>query len=165
MNTEVTAEFTALAARVVAALDGRSLAVAESLTAGMVSAAIGSVAGVSQIYRGAIICYATDVKTQLLGVDEETLAVHTPVSVPVATQMVKGVASLLDARAAIATTGVAGPGEAWGKPAGSVVIAALVDDHLQTRELQLAGTRDEVRAETTVQALALLATLGEQNRA
>lgn len=164
-SAEPLADFTAPATRLVAALDGRSLAVAESLTAGMVSAAIANVPGVSDIYRGAVVCYATDIKSSLLGVAEHTLRVHTPVCVPVATQMAIGVANLLKARAAIATTGVAGPGAAWGKPAGTVVIAALLDDHVEARELQLHGSRAQIRGETTMQALALLATLGEQNRA
>ncbi|MDO5726674.1 MAG: CinA family protein [Bowdeniella nasicola] len=164
INADPYVQFTASAQRLVAALGNRSLAVAESLTAGMVSAAIANVPGVSAIYRGAVVSYATEVKTSVLQVPTSLISVHTPVSIPVAEQMARGIAQLLSADAALATTGVAGPGPAWGKPAGTVVIAALLDGHVTTRELQLSGDRAAVRTAATLQALALLSTLGEQNR-
>jgi nicotinamide-nucleotide amidase len=144
--------------RVVAGLTrrGATLAVAESLTGGQVSATLVTVPGVSAVLRGAVVAYATDLKADLLGVDDELLAVHGPVHPEVARQMARGVARRLGASHGVGTTGVAGPGAADGRVAGTVYVAACGPGGERVRGLVLAGTRAAVRAAATGAALALL---------
>jgi nicotinamide-nucleotide amidase len=84
-----------------------SLAVAESLTGGQLSAGIVSVSGVSSFYKGSVTAYATPVKIQLLRVDAEVIDRYSVVSGPVAEQMAEGVRKLLGADIGLATTGLA----------------------------------------------------------
>ncbi|WP_396134545.1 CinA family protein [Cellulomonas sp. ATA003] len=99
------------AAALVAALaaHGRSVAVAESLTGGMVTAAVVDVPGASRVLRGGVVAYATDLKAQLLGVDRALLARVGAVDPGVAGEMAQGVRARLGADVGLATTGVAGP--------------------------------------------------------
>ena len=108
------------AAALVAALTARGLtvAVAESLTGGGVTAAVVDVPGASRVLRGGVVAYATELKAALLGVDADLLARTGPVHPDVAAQMARGVRSRLDADLGLATTGVAGPGRPGGAPAG-----------------------------------------------
>ncbi len=124
---------------------GTTLAVAESLTAGMVCASLAEVPGVSAVLRGGVVAYATDVKTALLGVDAALLEAEGPVHESVATQMAEGARSRLGAELGLSTTGVAGPGPHEGVPAGTVVVAVADDGGTQVRRLQLAGDRATVR--------------------
>ncbi|WP_152204033.1 CinA family protein [Georgenia thermotolerans] len=144
--------------RVVAGLLGRgaTLAVAESLTGGQVSATLVTVPGVSAVLRGAVVAYATDLKAELLDVDADLLAAHGPVRPEVALQMARGAARRLGATHGIGTTGVAGPGPADGRPAGTVYVAACGPGTARVRGLALAGPRAAVRAAATGAALALL---------
>ena len=100
-----------LAARIVSALGerGQTLATAESLTGGMLGAAITAIPGASVVYRGGIVAYATELKTVLLGVPAGLLARHGPVHPDVAAAMAAGVRDRLGATWGLATTGVAGP--------------------------------------------------------
>ncbi len=93
------------------------MAVAESLTGGLVGAAITEVAGASAAFRGGITAYATDLKGSLLGVDPDLLADQGPVSPEVAAAMAEGVREALSADVGLATTGVAGPDEHDALPA------------------------------------------------
>lgn len=147
------------AARLVAALAARglTLAVAESLTGGLVSASIVDVPGASRVLRGAVVAYATDVKHTVLGVPAERLARTGPVDVDVAIAMAEGARTLLGCDVGLATTGVAGPGPADGWPAGTVVVAVAVTGRAAvTRSLHLDGDRDRVRAGAVDAVLALL---------
>lgn len=101
---------------------GRTLATAESLTGGLVGAAITSVPGASHVYRGGVVSYATDLKHLLLGVDAGLLAQVGPVDAEVAEAMADGVRSRLTADVGLATTGVAGPEPQDGKAPGTVWI-------------------------------------------
>ncbi|MDT0215548.1 nicotinamide-nucleotide amidohydrolase family protein [Rothia sp. ARF10] len=145
---------------VVAGLVGRGLTVAcaESLTGGLVCAALTSVAGSSATVRGGVVSYATDVKADVLGVDAERLRQTGPVDALVAEQMALGVARLLDADVGLATTGVAGPGPADGMPAGTVFLAACGPwpGVVTSRRLALTGDRAQVRAATVDAVLDLL---------
>ncbi len=135
----------------------QTVAVAESLTGGLLGAAITDVAGASVVFRGGIISYATDLKAALLGVPEELLAARGAVDPDVAAAMADGVRRRLRAGAGAATTGVAGPDPADGKPPGTVHIAVSTGaGHPVTRQLFLAGGREEVRAATVRAALQLL---------
>jgi nicotinamide-nucleotide amidase len=124
---------------------GTTLAVAESLTAGMVCAALAEVPGVSAVLRGGVVAYATDVKTALLGVDADLLDVEGPVHEDVAAQMAEGARRTLGADLGLATTGVAGPGAHGGVAAGTVVVAVADDRSREVRRLLLAGDRVAVR--------------------
>lgn len=147
--------------RVVAALAGRgaTLAVAESLTGGQVSATFVAVPGVSAVLRGGVVAYAADLKAELLGVDPGLLAAHGPVHPDVARQMARGAAVRLGATHAVATTGVAGPGASDGHRGGTVHVAAHGPGIDRVRSLLLAGPRAAVRTASTAAAIALLGAL------
>jgi nicotinamide-nucleotide amidase len=146
-----------LAARVVRLLGERhqTLATAESLTGGLLGAAITAVPGASAVYRGGITAYATELKAALLGVPAGLLAQHGPVHPGVAAAMAAGARDRLGATWGLATTGVAGPDPVDDHPAGIVHVAASSGTP-ETRSLALSGGRDEVRREAVGEALRLL---------
>jgi nicotinamide-nucleotide amidase len=135
---------------------GRTVAAAESLTGGLVAAALTDVPGSSTAFRGGVVAYATELKARLLGVDSRMLARHGPVYAPVAVAMAEGVRERLDATVGVATTGVAGPDPADGFPPGTVHIAVSLADDTVVRTMALAGNRDEVRRLTVERTLGLL---------
>jgi nicotinamide-nucleotide amidase len=152
-----TNEIHALAERLVALLDERSLtiATAESCTGGAVSQALTSVAGCSSVMHGAVVAYHNDVKSAVLGVSAETLVAVGAVSEDVVCQMVCGVARLVMADCAIATSGIAGPGGGTAeKPVGTVWVAVKAGDVVKAKKLQLcdAGRLQNV-ANATYEAL------------
>ena len=102
---------------------GRTLAVAESLTGGKVADALVGVPGASSCLRGAVVAYATDLKTDLLDVPAELLERHGPVHPDVARAMARGVRARLGADYGVATTGVAGPESQDGVPPGTFHVA------------------------------------------
>lgn len=152
-----TNEIHALAERLVALLDERSLtiATAESCTGGAVSQALTSVAGCSSVMRGAVVAYHNDVKSAVLGVSAETLAAAGAVSEDVVCQMVCGVAHLMMADCAIATSGIAGPGGGTAeKPVGTVWVAVKASGVVKTEKLQLCDAgRSQNVANATYEAL------------
>ncbi len=135
---------------------GQTVAVAESLTGGLVAAALTSVPGSSLAFRGGVVAYATPLKVALLGVPEQLLAEHGPVHAEVALAMARGVASRLSATFGLATTGVAGPGPADGHPAGTVFVAIGRGLEADACGLKLTGDRAEVRAASVTTVLSLL---------
>jgi nicotinamide-nucleotide amidase len=152
-----------LVARLTAA--GQTVAVAESLTGGLVAAALTDIAGASIVVRGGVIAYATDLKAQVLGVDEVLLAQVGAVDADVAEQMASGVRSLMGATYGVATTGVAGPDQVDGKPVGTVYVAVVGPGSSRVKALSLSGDRGDVRAYSVLAVLALLAEeLGSQVR-
>jgi nicotinamide-nucleotide amidase len=142
-------------------VSGATLAVAESLTGGLVAAEITSVPGASKAFRGSVTAYATELKHELLGVDAALLAERGAV---VAAQMAAGVRKALGADWGIATTGVAGPEPQDGQPVGTVFVA--VDGPFgpdsdaagggKVAALRLNGGRAEIRRESVRSVLALL---------
>ncbi|MDO5626683.1 MAG: CinA family protein [Mobilicoccus sp.] len=138
---------------------GETLAVAESLTGGLVLAALTDVPGASDVVRGGVVAYATDLKASLLGVDTDLLADGGPVQVDVAWQMATGVARALGATWGLATTGVAGPGPADGHPAGTVCVGVHSPRETVARLVPgLVGSsmsRSEIRAASVTEVLAL----------
>jgi nicotinamide-nucleotide amidase len=144
-----------LVARLTAA--GQTVAVAESLTGGLVAAALTEVAGASVVVRGGVLAYATDLKAQLLGVDEVLLARVGAVDADVAEQMASGVRSLMGATYGLATTGVAGPDPVDGKPVGTVYVALVGQGSSRVKALSLSGDRASIRAQSVLAVLALLA--------
>ncbi len=135
---------------------GQTVAAAESLTGGLVAAALTDIPGSSTAFRGGVVAYATELKAQLLGVDARMLAEHGPVYAPVAAAMADGVRKLLGATVGVATTGVAGPGPTDGWPQGTLHIAVSLADDTVVRTMALAGNRDEVRRLAVERALGLL---------
>lgn len=141
-----------------------TLAVAESLTGGLVAAEITSVPGASKAFRGSVTAYATELKHQLLGVDATLLSERGAVDAQVAAQMAAGVRKALGADWGIATTGVAGPEPQDGQPVGTVFVA--VDGPFgpdsgaagggKVAALRLNGGRAEIRMESVRSVLALL---------
>ncbi len=149
------------AASVLAELRRRAqtLATAESLTGGMIGALLTDVPGASAAYVGGVISYATRLKATLAEVDETTLAELGPVASQTAAEMAAGVAGRCQADWGLAVTGVAGPDAQDGHPVGQVFVAVarLGSGEQQVRELQLSGTRSEIRRQTAEAALELLA--------
>lgn len=147
-----------LAAEVVAALRVRELTVAsaESLTGGLVGAALTSVSGASAVYRGGIVAYATDLKHTLLGVDAADLARDGAVAASTAAAMAAGVRDRTGADVGLATTGVAGPSPQEGHRPGTVHIALADAAGGTVRELALTGDREQIRAATVAAVLRLV---------
>lgn len=143
---------------------GATLAVAESLTGGLVAAEITSVPGASKVFRGSVTAYATELKQEVLGVDAGLLARNGAVDPQVAAEMAAGVRTVLGADWGIATTGVAGPEPQDGQAVGTVFVA--VDGPFaegsgsarggKVRHLRLNGDRAEIRMESVRSVLALL---------
>ncbi|MFE3251165.1 CinA family protein [Streptomyces sp. NPDC059209] len=136
---------------------GSTLAVAESLTGGLVAAELTSVPGASRALRGAVTAYATDVKRDVLGVDGTLLAERGAVDPEVARQMAVGVRGVLAADWGVSTTGVAGPDPQDGQPVGTVYVA-VVGPHgaEKVSALRLNGDRAEIRRESVRSVLELL---------
>ena len=132
---------------------GLTFATAESCTGGLIPKKITDVAGCSSVYLGGVVSYANSVKQNVLGVSGETLATIGPFSRETAEQMVKGVCALTGADAAVATTGVAGPGGTAEKPAGLVYISASFRGKTVVTENRFVGTRSEVREQAANKAL------------
>ena len=142
---------------------GQTVAVAESLTGGLLAAALTDVPGASAAFRGGMITYATELKAVLLGVDALMLARHGAVYPPVAVAMADGVRTRLGATYGLATTGVAGPEPADGQPVGTAHIAVSVADDTVVRTIALTGDRQQIRRLTVEHALGLLlGRLGEE---
>ena len=144
---------------------GQTVAVAESLTGGLVAAALTDIPGASVVVRGGVLAYSTDLKAQVLGVDEGLLARVGAVDAEVAEQMARGVRLLMGSTYGLATTGVAGPDQVDGKPVGTVYVAVVGLDFSRVKALSLSGNRGDVRAQSVLAVLALLAeALGAQAR-
>ena len=122
------------------------LATAESLTGGALADLASGTPGASETFRGGVVSYATDVKTGLLGVGEDTVREHGVVSARCAEQMAAGARTLLGADWAVSTTGVAGPTEQEGKPVGTVFVGVAGPDVVVAHELHLDGDRAAIRA-------------------
>ncbi|GIF67009.1 competence damage-inducible protein A [Asanoa ishikariensis] len=132
---------------------GETLAVVESLTGGLLAATIVEVAGVSAVFRGGLVVYATDLKASLAGVPAPLLAAQGPVDPDVALALASGVRRVCGADWGVATTGVAGPDPQDGKPVGLVYVAVVGPAGRRVDELRLDGDRAAIRAGAVSQAL------------
>lgn len=135
---------------------GATLASAESLTGGELAALLTRTPGASAIFVGGVITYATSLKASLLGVSEETIAVHGVVSAECAAEMAAGVRRATGSDWALSTTGVAGPDRQEGKPVGTVFVGIAGPGRAHVVMLALGGSRDAIRATTCTEALAAL---------
>lgn len=131
-----------------------TLGTAESATAGMVAAAITSVPGSSEVFRGGIVAYSAEVKEALLGIPSRTLHQFGLVSSETAEAMAQGGRRALGADVVAAITGSAGP-DRLEAPAGTMVIAVATPDRCAARTLRLPGDRERVRTYATTSALHL----------
>lgn len=145
---------------------GLTIAVAESLTGGLLTAELTSIPGASAVVLGGAVVYATELKHTLVGVDAELLAAEGPVHPEVARQLAAGVRERLavggrPADLGVATTGVAGPDPQGGRPVGTVYVGVSSSAGTRAVALQLAGDRDAIRRATVAEAVrALAAELG-----
>lgn len=130
---------------------GLSLALAESVTGGLVASRIVNVPGASGWFRGSMVAYATEVKHDLLGVPDGPV-----VSERAARAMAQGVAKTLGADIGLSVTGVAGPSEQDGRPVGTVFFGLHLDGFADVVELRLPGDRDRIRQYAAISALDVL---------
>ena len=139
------------------AAQGLSLATAESCTGGMVAERLTSVPGSSQVFVGAVVAYADEVKAAGLGVPQELLQEHGAVSAEVAAAMAAGARERLRADVAVAITGIAGPGGGSAeKPVGLVYLHAESPHGARSADFVFPGDREGVRRRAAVTALHLL---------
>ncbi len=145
------------AGALVAALTGRgqTIGTAESLTGGLLCAALVDIPGASAVVRGAVVAYAREVKTDVLGVAGSIVDQHGTVSAETARAMAERARAVLGADWAIATTGVAGPDPAEGQAPGTAYVAVAGPERVVDRRLVLDGDRDAVRAGTVRAAVVL----------
>ena len=149
-----------LAFDVIARLQGKSLATAESCTGGGIGDALTAVPGASNVYKGGIISYCNEIKQKLLGVPEEILAQYGAVSDSVAQAMAKGARGALNADVAVSVTGLAGPsGDEYGNPVGTVYIGYADANTCLSRHFLFSGDRESVRGQAIEAALALICEL------
>lgn len=136
---------------------GRTLAVAESCTGGLLGGAVTSVPGSSAAFLGGFIVYANAMKVAELGLDPAMLEREGAVSEPVARAMAEGARTRAGADWALSVTGIAGPdGGSESKPVGLVWIAAASASGTRARRLLLGGDRAAIRARSVSAALELL---------
>jgi len=154
---------TTVASQLIAELTRRhlTLAVAESLTGGLLVAEFVAVPGASDVLLGGVVAYNTELKHSILGVDAGLLAAHGAVHPEVASQMASGVREALSvaghpADIGISTTGVAGPGPSDGHTEGTAFVAVSMGDQTHILSLSLEGTREEIRNLVVSESLAQL---------
>ena len=144
--------------QVVELLAGRSLALAESCTGGLMAARMTERAGSSAYFAGGVVAYSNEAKASLLGVDPGLIERHGAVSLEVADAMADGALARFDADVALSITGVAGPGGGTeAKPVGYVCwCAALAGGPRLTRDTRLPGDRADIRDRSTTVGMHLL---------
>ena len=130
---------------------GWRFATAESVTAGLVADKAAQGAGASEWFLGGLVAYSTEVKQRLLGVEGDRV-----VNPQTAEQMARGVADLLKADVAVATTGVGGPDPEEDQPAGTVWVGINVCGDVTTHRLQLDGDPEDVCTGAAEEALRLV---------
>jgi nicotinamide-nucleotide amidase len=144
---------------------GLTLATAESCTGGMVAERITSVPGSSDVFAGAVVAYADDVKASELGVPADVLQRHGAVSAETAAAMASGARERLGVDVAVSVTGIAGPGGGTeGKPVGLVYLHAAGPAGARSADFVLPGDRETIRRRATATALHLVRRLLQQNR-
>jgi nicotinamide-nucleotide amidase len=148
-----------LAAAVLSAAEERgwTIAVAESLTGGLVLAELTAVSGASRVVRGGVVAYQSRVKTGVLGVSATILTEQGAVSAEVVGQMARGVAAVCSADIGLATSGVAGPGSSDGVAAGTYWIGTWQGGSEERVLEQAEGDRSSVRQAAVLDALKALA--------
>jgi PncC family amidohydrolase len=134
----------------------QSVATAESLTGGLIAARLTSAPGSSEYFIGGIVCYHPRVKVVNVGVPAALISRHGAASKEVAISMAEGIRKRFNAAIGIAATGAAGPGPLPPAPTGRVYIALASEKETEWKELNLQGTRSEIREKAAQAALGLL---------
>lgn len=140
---------------------GFTIAVAESLTGGLLVSELVATPGASAVVLGGVVAYNTQLKNTVLGVDAELLAQHGAVHPDVAAQMATGVRVALavaagPANVGISTTGVAGPDPQDGQPVGTVYLGFAIGDEVSVKRLALSGDRAAIRSAVVSESLSEL---------
>lgn len=136
--------------------EGKTLAIAESCTGGLLSGRLIGAAGISACYKEGFITYANEAKEKYLHVSRNTLETYGAVSEECAFEMCKGALEASGADYALVTTGVAGPGASENKPAGLVYIGVGTPDGIMVYENHFRGTRQNIRERSVATALTRL---------
>lgn len=134
---------------------GLTVAAAESLTGGLIGSALTRVGGSGDFFKGSLVVYATESKSEVAGVDPAVLDGPGAVSEEAAIELARGAAEKFHADLGVAATGVAGPTEQEGKPVGTLYVAAHFEGKTESRFIQGYGDRDNIRKIATNSALDL----------
>ena len=132
-----------------------TIAVAESLTGGLVAASLTEIPGASKVFRGSITAYADEIKQNILNVKDETITNFTSISELVALEMAINVRTIMKSDIGISTTGVAGPEKSAGFAPGLVFVAISIGDHNMCQKLEITGDRSKIRNQTVHEILQL----------
>ena len=130
---------------------GLSLGLAESVTGGLVAGRLTAIAGASDVLRGAVVSYASEVKFDVLGVPEGPV-----VSEAAAAAMASGARRVLNADVALSLTGVAGPAEQDGMPVGTLCVGIDDGTTVVARTFRMPGQREQMRQMSVITALDFL---------
>ena len=148
---------TNLTCDVIKALKGKTLVTAESCTGGGIGAALTSVPGSSEVFKGGIICYTNWVKENILEIEPQVIKKYGAVSVPVAASMALNARLMMDADIGVSVTGLAGPGgDEYGNPVGTVCIGYSSHVRSFTKQFRFEGDREEVRRRAIHVALTII---------
>jgi PncC family amidohydrolase len=134
----------------------QTVAAAESLTGGLISAHLTNVAGSSDFFIGGLVCYHTRIKVVQLGIPAALISKYGVVSREVAIAMAESIRQKFNTDIGIASTGAAGPDPLPPAPVGRAYVALAFNQGNECRELNLSGNRQEIREKTTQAALGLL---------
>jgi nicotinamide-nucleotide amidase len=132
-----------------------TIAVAESLTGGLVAASLTEIPGASKVFKGSITAYADEIKQNVLNVNKETILKFTSISEQVALEMAINVRTIMKSDIGISTTGVAGPEKSAGFAPGLVFVAISIGDHNMCQKLEINGDRSKIRNQTVHEILQL----------
>jgi nicotinamide-nucleotide amidase len=136
---------------------GKTLAIAESCTSGILGTLITRIPGSSDYFRGGALCYSNDAKVKLCGVSPETLAKHGAVSAETAGELACGIRTALSGDIGISITGIAGPdGGSAEKPVGLVYIGLSDGVCTESRHRIVPGDRESIRERSAYFALSML---------
>lgn len=128
----------------------------ESLTGGLFSKLITDIPGASEIFKGSIVCYTNEIKVNVVKIKSEIINKYGVVSPECALAMAQNVTKIFNTNVAISFTGNAGPNTLENKPVGLVYLAIVFQKYFLIEELNLRGTREEIRNEVVKQAQEIL---------
>lgn len=128
-------------------LIGKNLSISssESLTGGLFGSTLCEVSGISKVYKGSIVAYQNEIKVNILNVKEDTINQYGAVSLECAYEMVKNTQKIFNTDICVSFTGNAGPLSSEGKPVGMVFVGIYYLGEIEIMELNLKGTREEIR--------------------
>jgi len=138
-------------------LKGKTISTAESCTGGGIGAALTAIPGISRIYKGGVVTYTDEMKSNLLRIDKNLIGEYGAVSRQIAEAMAQNVRILLGTDIGISATGLAGPdGDNRGNPVGTVFIGYADSTKCVCREFHFNGDREFVRTQSILQAVGLI---------